>query len=153
MAVSLFIQRRRFGVEDIAAIRSFGEPAWLLDATLMHDTFAKEGRAALPELPYLAPAGFAEVSGIPTALLSLAPPEWGDEIEVIKIEGTRKNEHALFHRHSRTLVVADLFFSMPRRREAGRVSLPAILCGCHDCLGSALSFGSSLTTDRALSAR
>ncbi|HEV2805697.1 MAG TPA: hypothetical protein VGW57_12290 [Chthoniobacterales bacterium] len=102
-----------FGVEDIAAIRSFGEPAWLLDATLMHDTFAKEGRAALPELPYLAPAGFAEVSGLPTALLSPAPPEWGDEIEVIKIEGTRKNEHALFHRSSRTLVVADVFFSMP----------------------------------------
>ncbi len=35
-----------FTGEDIAAIRRFGEPAWLVEATLMHDTFAKEGRAA-----------------------------------------------------------------------------------------------------------
>ena len=38
----------KFTDEDIAAIRRFGEPAWLIDATLMHDTFAKEGRARLP---------------------------------------------------------------------------------------------------------
>jgi hypothetical protein len=102
-----------FAEKDLAAIRGFGEPAWLVDATLMHDTFAKEGRAALPQLPYLAPAGFAEVSGISTGPLSPGPPEWVGEIEVIKLEGTSKNEHALFHRRSRTLIVADLFFSMP----------------------------------------
>src|SRR5205809_636243 len=33
-----------FTAEDVAAIRRFGEPAWLVDATLMHDTFAKDGR-------------------------------------------------------------------------------------------------------------
>jgi hypothetical protein len=32
-----------FTDEDIAAICRFGEPAWLVEATLMHDTFAKEG--------------------------------------------------------------------------------------------------------------
>src|SRR5215212_3964134 len=103
----------RFGEKDIAAIRGFGDAAWLIDATLLHDTFAKEGRAALPHLPYLAPEGFAAVTGIPTQSLCPPPPEWTGEIDVIKIEGTRKNEHALFHRRSRTLVVADLFFSMP----------------------------------------
>jgi hypothetical protein len=102
-----------FAENDVAAIRGFGEPAWLVDATLMHDTFAKEGRAALPDLPYLAPAGFPEVSGISTALLFPPAAEWAGQIDVIAIEGTRKNEHALFHRRSRTMVVADLFFSMP----------------------------------------
>jgi hypothetical protein len=30
-----------FTAEDISAIRRFGEPAWLVEVTLMHDTFAK----------------------------------------------------------------------------------------------------------------
>src|SRR6266496_6535427 len=102
-----------FTGQDIAAIRSFGEPAWLMDATLMHDTFAKEGRAALPDLQYLAPDGFAKASGLPTQSLDLPPADWAGEIDVLKIEGTKKNEHALFHRRSRTLVVGDLFFSFP----------------------------------------
>ena len=32
-----------FTNEDIAAIREFGEPAWLVDATLLHDTL-RQGR-------------------------------------------------------------------------------------------------------------
>src|SRR5205823_14952907 len=40
-----------FTAEDVTAIRRFGEPAWLVDATLMHDTFANDGRAAFPDLP------------------------------------------------------------------------------------------------------
>src|SRR5687768_11709854 len=51
-----------FTERDVAAIRAFGEPAWLVDATLLHETFAKEGRAVLPGLPYLAPNGFKEIS-------------------------------------------------------------------------------------------
>jgi hypothetical protein len=102
-----------FAEKDVKAIRTFGEPGWLVDATLMHDTFAKEGRAALIGLPYLAPNGFTKVSDIATSPLDPAPSEWAGEIEVLKLEGTKKNEHALFHRRSRTLVVADLFFSFP----------------------------------------
>jgi len=103
----------RFTEKDLAAIRTFGEPGWLVDATLMHDTYAKEGRAALTGLPYLAPDGFTKVSGIATQPLESPPSKWAKEIDVLKIEGTSKNEHALFHRRSRTLVVADLFFSFP----------------------------------------
>lgn len=58
-----------FAEEDVAAIRDFGNPAWLVDATLMHDTFAKDGRAALPGVPYLAPDGFAKISGIPNGII------------------------------------------------------------------------------------
>jgi hypothetical protein len=102
-----------FTEEDITAIRKFGEPAWLMDATLMHDTFAKQGRAAFSDLPYLAPNGFAEASGVQAQPLDPPPTDWAGEIDVLKIEGTKKNEHALFHHRSRTLVVADLFFSFP----------------------------------------
>jgi hypothetical protein len=125
-----------FTAEDVSAIRALGEPGWLVDATLLHDTFAKEGRAALIGLPYLAPNGFEETSGVATLPLEPAPSEWTGEIEVLKLEGTKKNEHALFHRRSRTLVVADLFFSFPPETRgwagffARRVmGLPATLFG------------------------
>lgn len=125
-----------FAEEDVAAIRAFGEPAWLVDATLLHDTFAKKGRAALMGLPYLAPSGFREVSGVATQPLDAPPSDWEGEIEVLKLEGTKKNEHALFHRQSRTLVVADVFFSFaPETRGWARffarriMGMPASLFG------------------------
>ncbi len=99
--------------EDIAAIRRFGEPSWLVEATLMHDTFAKEGRKALPDIPYLTPDGFTEATEVPTESLLPPPRDWDGEIDVLRIDGVRMNEHALFHRRSRTVVVADLFFSFP----------------------------------------
>ena len=103
-----------FTQQDVAAIRRFGEPSWLVEATLMHDTFAKEGRNALPNIPYLAPDGFVEATAVQTESLSAPPREWDGEIDVLSIDGVRMNEHALFHRRSRTLVVADLFFSFPQ---------------------------------------
>lgn len=103
-----------FTEQDITAIRRFGEPSWLVEATFMHDTFAKEGRAAFPDLRYFAPDGFTKASGIPTESLGSPPSDWKDEIDVLKLDGNRMNEHALFHRRSATLVVADLFFSFPR---------------------------------------
>src|SRR5215212_6600917 len=42
-----------FSPSDVDAIRNFGTPAWLVDATVMHDTFARQGRAAFPDIPYL----------------------------------------------------------------------------------------------------
>ena len=105
----------KFTDEDIAAIRRFGEPAWLVDATLMHDTFAKEGCARLSGIPYLAPKGFTKRSGVPTESLRPPPAAWVAEIDLLKIDGVRTNEHALYHRRSRSLVVADLFFSFPAK--------------------------------------
>jgi hypothetical protein len=102
-----------FTEHDIAAITRFGEPSWLVEATLMHDTFAKEGRKAFPEIPYLAPGDFAKTTGVQTESLLPQPRDWDGEIDVLRIEGVRTSEHALFHRRSRTLVVADLFFSFP----------------------------------------
>src|SRR5688572_2308215 len=56
-----------FTPADVAAIRACGRPAWVLDAMLRHDTFAAEGRAALPEATFLAPAGFETRVGFPVA--------------------------------------------------------------------------------------
>ena len=100
-----------FRGRDLAVIKDFGEPVWLADATLMHDTFAKEARAALPGVSYIASDGFT--TGVPTMSLSTPPSDWAGQIAVLRIDGVRTNEHALFHRPSRTLVVADLFFSFP----------------------------------------
>ncbi|MEP7014445.1 MAG: hypothetical protein ABI925_03310, partial [Verrucomicrobiota bacterium] len=99
-----------FAAADVDTIRNFGKPSWIVDATLMHDTFAKEGRKSFPDIPYLAPPGFSEVAGVTTELLFPAPADWAGQIDVVPIKGLRKHEHALFHRQSRTLIVADLIF-------------------------------------------
>lgn len=99
---------------DVAAIARFGKPSWLVEATRMHDTFAEQARAAFPDLPYLVPAGFAKASGVPTKPLLPSPPDWSGEIDVLPIAGLRAlEEHAFYHRRSRTLVVADLLFQFP----------------------------------------
>jgi hypothetical protein len=50
---------------------------------------------------------------VATLSLDVPPPDWTGEVEVLRLEGTRKNEHVFLHVRSRTLVVADLFFSFP----------------------------------------
>jgi hypothetical protein len=103
-----------FTPQDAAAIRHFGKPSWLVEATLMHDTFALEARGAFPELPYLVPSDLARINGVPILALDPPPADWANEIEVLRIEGLRKiNEHAFLHRASRTLVLADLMFHFP----------------------------------------
>jgi hypothetical protein len=92
-----------FTAKDVVEIRRFGEPAWLVEATEFHDTFARAAQAALPNVPYLTPAR-----------LHPPPPDWSGQIEILRIDGLRKiDEHAFFHTASRTLVLADLFFHFP----------------------------------------
>jgi hypothetical protein len=107
-----------FTASDVAAIRNFGEPAWLLDVTLMHDTFARQGHAAFPGLPYLAPEGFDTVSGVPTKMIDPPPADWAGQIDVLSLGGLRKREHAIFHRASRTLIVADMIFNFSAENTA-----------------------------------
>ncbi len=101
-----------FTPDDAAAIRAVGRPGWLLDTMLRHDTFARLGRESFPGIPYLAPAGFSEQAGLPVGALVPAPAEWGDEVAVLRLDGVPSmEEHVVFHRPSRTLIVADLFFN------------------------------------------
>jgi hypothetical protein len=101
-----------FSPEDVATFRSLGEPGWILDGILRHDTFAKEGRAAFPELPYLAPAGFSELVGFPTFPLDPPPDAWGGELQVLEIEGAPDaKDTAMFHTASQTLILTELVFN------------------------------------------
>lgn len=101
-----------FTTEDLTAIQSVGRPGWLVEAMMHHDTFAREGRRAFPNIPYLAPAGFSGTAGFPTVPLLPPPPAWNGELEVLEIQGMRSyHEHVFFHRPSLTLIVADLLFN------------------------------------------
>lgn len=103
-----------FGAAEVAAIRAVGEPVWLVDALLRHDTFAAEGRAAFPEARYLAPPGFEAGRGIATESLLAPPQEWAREIDVLAVGGVPDfGEVVMFHRVSRTLVVGDLVVNFP----------------------------------------
>ena len=101
-----------FSSDHIAAIRALGEPAWMLDATRFHDSCAAEGRAAFPDLTYLVPEPFPKREQLRASVLSDAPAEWRGEVELRRIDGMPSvQEHALFHRASRTLIVGDLLFN------------------------------------------
>lgn len=101
-----------FTKKDVAAILALGEPGWLLDGILRHDTFAQEGRAAFPGIPYLAPEGFSEVVGFPTQLIVPAPVEWDDELLALEIQGAPvARDTALLHVPSRTLILTELIFN------------------------------------------
>lgn len=96
-------------------MNKLGKPAWLLDVSLFHDSFAREGAAAFPNIPYLAPEGFSKVSGVITEQLAAAPAEWDGELQILELAGMPKvREHVMFHRPSRTLIVADLLFNFGR---------------------------------------
>lgn len=101
-----------FTQADLAAIQTLGEPGWLVESMLLHDTYAKEGHEAFPALPFLGPPGFSGVVKFPVLPLSPAPEEWRDEVTVFPIEGAPMlKEHAMLHAASRTLIVADLIFN------------------------------------------
>jgi hypothetical protein len=101
-----------FAADEVAAIRALGEPGWLLDGILRHDTFAREGRAAFPETPYLAPEGFSEVVGFPTEPIIPPPAEWDGELLALEIQGAPDaRDTALLHTPSRTLILTELVFN------------------------------------------
>jgi len=101
-----------FTKADVLEIRALGTPGWLVDSMLRHDTFAKYGRAAFPNIPYLAPVDFAAIAHVDCGLLSPAPTAWTGEVKVLLIGGMpQAREHVFLHVASRTLIVADLVFN------------------------------------------
>lgn len=101
-----------FTAEDVAAIRALGEPGWLLEGILRHDTFAKEGRMAFPGIPYLAPPGFSALVGFSTEPIVPVPAEWAGELTALEVEGAPEfRDTALLHAPSRTLILTELVFN------------------------------------------
>ena len=101
-----------FAPGDVDEISALGEPKWLVEAMLDHDTFANEGRAAFPGAAYLAPPDFQSRVDFSVYPILPAPPEWGTELEVLAVEGVPSlQEYLFFHAPSRTLITADLVFN------------------------------------------
>ncbi|MGB6219769.1 DUF4336 domain-containing protein [Haloferula sp.] len=101
-----------FTTSDTKAIRQLGTPSWLVESMLDHDTFSREGQSAFPEIPYYAPPGFKNPSGLPVQSLAEAPLEWSGEIDILIIDGVPSfGEYVFLHRSSRTLIVTDLIFN------------------------------------------
>ncbi len=97
---------------DILAIRELGEPGWLLEGVLRHDTFAGGGRAAFPDVSYLAPEGFSNLVGFPTQPIIPTPIEWDGELLALEIDGMPEaRDTALLHVPSRTLILTELVFN------------------------------------------
>lgn len=95
-------------------ILRLGEPGWLLEATHFHDTYARQGRQAFPEIPFWVPSGFPGMESLQARPLGDAPQAWREEITLFPLAGMpRVHEHLVFHRPSGTLIVADLFFNLP----------------------------------------
>ncbi|MGB8356402.1 MAG: hypothetical protein WCD79_21065 [Chthoniobacteraceae bacterium] len=104
-----------FSPADVEEISKLGTPGWVVDTMLRHDTFAKEGRAAFPNIPYLAPEGFAGVAGVDSRPLFPPPAGWAPEVQILLIDGMPKvKEYVFLHAPSRTLIVADLVFNFGR---------------------------------------
>jgi hypothetical protein len=101
-----------FSKADVTEINALGTPGWITDTMLRHDTFAKQGRADFPNIPYLAPDGFAQLAHIDCRPLLPIPTAWTSEIKVLLIDGMPEvKEHVFLHIPSRTLIVADLVFN------------------------------------------
>ena len=140
-----------FTLEDVAAISSVGHPGWLLDTMLRHDTFAKRGRETFPDATYLAPEGFSKRVGFATGPLLPVPTEWGGEIEIIRLDGVPiMEEHAVFHRPSRTLIVADLLFNFGPDAPAWTRLLMRLAVGAKHDPGMARSMRMTVKDDGAL---
>lgn len=104
-----------FTAAQVTAIKEKGEPTWLVDTLLRHDTFAEEGRKAFPVASYLAPSGFANNLPFVTGALLPPPVDWENEIAVATVDGAPAfGEVVMLHRPSRTLIVADLIFHFTR---------------------------------------
>ncbi len=101
-----------FSPDDVAKIRELGEPGWILDGILRHDTFAHEGRAAFPNIPFLAPEGFAKEVRFPTQPIVPTPAEWDGELLALEIQGAPiARDTAMLHVPSRTLILTELLFN------------------------------------------
>lgn len=140
----------RADVEEISAI---GQPDFLIEATLFHDTFAATARKMFPDAMYLAPEGFSHLTTVPTSSLATPPDSWKGELEVLRLEGMPKiEEHVFFHRPSRTLIVADLIFNFGQDATTWTRFLFRWLSGITDYPGMSRLFR-SMIRDREAFAR
>lgn len=97
------------------AIAALGEVAHLYAPNLYHHLALGEWIAAFPSACVHAPPGLAKKR--PDLRIDRTldrPHELARELDELRVDGFRLDEHVLFHRASRTLVVADLVHNIGR---------------------------------------
>jgi Domain of unknown function (DUF4336) len=97
-------------------IRGLGVVAFIVAPNRVHHLFATQAKTAFPEAKLLAAPGLPDkrpripFDGLVTDVTST---DWHDELEALPIAGVPfLNEVALFHRHTRTLILTDLCFNI-----------------------------------------
>lgn len=134
-----------FSAEDIRSIHALGEPSWLVDAMLDHDTFSQQGHEAFPEAAFLAPAGFEDRVEFPLTPLDHPPADWVGAVDVMPIAGNPSfHEHVFLHPPSRTLIVADLIFNYRRVSNPWTKLLLYPAMGCRHAPGMSRRFRSAI---------
>jgi hypothetical protein len=102
----------RLTTEIQEAIRSLGEPRYVVEPNKLHHVALAEWVAAWPSLRLYAPPGLAgkrrDLKFV-AELTDEPPPEWREEIGQVRIEGSVfMTEVFFFHRRSSTCLVGDL---------------------------------------------
>jgi len=103
--------------ELTAAVHDLGPVAWLVAPNAFHHMFIGEWQECCPDAALLvAPKLLKKRGDLSGATkLSEAPGEWGDELEVVPIDGfPMVDEYVFFHRPSSTLILTDLAFNFDR---------------------------------------
>lgn len=118
-----------FTPAQVREMNGLGAPAFLLDATTMHDTFSREARAALPEATYFVPEAFCKkAQGRDARALGQLDEVTGGEIRTARLDGMRfLNEYACFHPASGTLIVCDLLFNLVEAKGYTRWAMRSLL--------------------------
>lgn len=97
-----------------SSVEELGEVAYIVAPNRFHHLFVGEWADAYPDAETWAAPGLPEKRDDLEfdAVLTREPTTWGDAIAAKPIEGTRLlREVVFYHRPSRTLVSADLFFN------------------------------------------
>jgi len=101
-----------------AAIAALGQVAFLIAPNLLHHLYLGDAARRYPDARVLAPSALAEKRPelrIAHALGDALPPELAAAVDVVPIAGAPGiDEHAFFHRATRSLVLTDLVFNVTR---------------------------------------
>lgn len=139
-----------FTGEDVAMIQSLGNVGWICDVMLRHDTYAKEGRIAFPDVPFLAPEGFGQNQDFVTHAIVPTPAEWGSELQALELQGVPSmRETVFFHAPTRTLIVADLVFNFPYNEPLWSELMLKAAVGSKHHPGMSRAFKFSIKDDQA----
>ena len=136
-----------------AEVEGLGPVGFVVSPSLMHDLWLAGWLHAYPGAAFLAPPSFGARGGTPRRpeVLRETMPAWEGDIDVVPLGGApRVNEVAMFHRASRTLLVADLVFNLSGGPWLSRIMLR--LNGVYGRLGPSRLFRSVIRDRRAFRA-